>query len=116
VKRIPPVLLMRELQTSTMRCSKPFGIITWMRCGAPVGLEAPEAVPANWVSNGRKRRIFRLAVHPGEGRFIQPTAATQARRSELVFMPHCRPSHPSTGLADSGQERTNHTAQPKLSQ
>src|SRR5882672_5865686 len=33
------------------------------------------------------RRILPLAAHPGEGRLPQPTAAVQARRSELVFMP-----------------------------
>jgi hypothetical protein len=39
-------------------------------------------------ANGRLRRIFLLAVDPGEGRFAEPTAATQAWRRELVFMPH----------------------------
>jgi hypothetical protein len=37
--------------------------------------------------NGRNRRIFLLAAHPGDGRFTQPTAAAQAWRPELVFMP-----------------------------
>ena len=37
--------------------------------------------------NGWSRRIFLLAIDPGEGRFAEPIAATQARRSELVFMP-----------------------------
>ena len=35
----------------------------------------------------RNRRIFLLAAHPGEGLFTQPTAAAQAWRPELVFMP-----------------------------
>jgi hypothetical protein len=39
----------------------------------------------------RFRRIFLLAAHPGEGRFTQPTAATQAWRRELVFLPLNRP-------------------------
>jgi hypothetical protein len=33
------------------------------------------------------RRIFLLAAYPDEGRFTQPTAATQAWRREPLFMP-----------------------------
>jgi len=40
------------------------------------------------MSDDCLRRIFLLAAHPGEGRFTQPTAAAQAWRPELVFMPH----------------------------
>jgi hypothetical protein len=40
------------------------------------------------------RRIFLLAAHRGEGRFTQPTSATQAWPRELVFMPQMRHSRP----------------------
>jgi hypothetical protein len=42
----------------------------------------------------RLRRIFLLAAHRGEGRFTQPTSATQAWPRELVFMPQMRHSRP----------------------
>ena len=44
------------------------------------------------------RRIFLLAAHPGEGLFSQQTAAAQAWRPELVFMP-------LLGLSASHSER-----------
>ena len=37
--------------------------------------------------NGRFRRILLLAVRSGEGLFSERTAAAQARRPELVFLP-----------------------------
>jgi two-component system KDP operon response regulator KdpE len=43
--------------------------------------------------DGGYRRIFLLVTHRGEGRFTQPTSATQAWPRELVFMP--RSSHPT---------------------
>ena len=39
------------------------------------------------AANGRFRRIFLLAAHPGEGPLTEPTAAARAWRPELVFMP-----------------------------
>ncbi len=39
----------------------------------------------------RSRRILLLTVHSGEGLFSERTAAAQAWRPELVFLPHgCR--------------------------
>jgi hypothetical protein len=43
-------------------------------------------------ANGRYRRIFLLAAHPGEGRLSQPTAGAQPWPRERVLMPrnrHC---------------------------
>ena len=34
-------------------------------------------------------RVPPVAVRAGEGPLIEPTAGGQARRRELVFMPHC---------------------------
>jgi len=49
--------------------------------------------PITVAADGHFRRMFLLAAHPGEGRFTSPTAAIQAWRPELVFMPLKRPSH-----------------------
>jgi hypothetical protein len=38
-------------------------------------------------NDDRLRRIFLLAARPDDGRFTEPTAATQASRPERVFMP-----------------------------
>jgi len=62
------------------------------RTGAPTGLRS--CLPSSVIQQYRVmlsvgyRRIFLLATRPGEGRFTQPTAAAQAWRPELVFMPH----------------------------
>jgi len=45
-------------------------------------------------------------ARPGEGRFTQPKAATQAGRRELVFMPLSRPSKQGKQATASGQYRS----------
>jgi hypothetical protein len=58
--------------------------------------------PPAWhepMTNVGSRRIFLLATHPGEGRPSQLTAAVQAWRTELVFVPLSRTFAVSTGLA-----------------
>ena len=55
-------------------------------CGKPA---RPDLCGGRPVTDVRER-IFLLAARPGEGRFTQPTAAAQAWRPELVFMPRSR--------------------------
>jgi hypothetical protein len=43
------------------------------------------------LANVSCRRDSPIAARPGEGRFTQPKAATQAGRGELVFMPQSCP-------------------------
>ena len=50
-------------------------------------------------------RVSPIAARPGEGRFTQPKAATQAGRRELVFMPLKRPCRRDRGTARSGDLR-----------
>ena len=61
------------------------------RTGAPTGLRSclPSSVTQRWrvVLSVGYRRLLLVAVRPSEGRFSQPTAAVQAWRPELVFMP-----------------------------
>jgi hypothetical protein len=54
------------------------------------------------LANGRLRRIFPVPAGFGEGPLTAPTAATQARRHELVFMPHIRPSSQLKQASASG--------------
>jgi hypothetical protein len=36
------------------------------------------------------QRVSPIAVRPGEGPLIEPTASNQSEKRELVLLPHCR--------------------------
>ena len=59
------------------------------------------------LPDGRFRRVLPVAADPGEGRFIEPTAATQAWRRELVFMPPNRTLRPLARDVSTGGKNNN---------
>ena len=72
------------------KCTGPDAALPRERVRSGVELSRPISAPAN----GRNRRVLRVASPPGEGPFIQPTAAVPAWLPELVFMPQMRHSRP----------------------
>ena len=58
------------------------------------------------LANGRNRRIFLVAAHPGDRLLSEPTAGTQPCRREPLFMPHSRPSTAAQGRSAWGGEPT----------